>query len=83
MLLKLRQGNYIRRDKIESAKRELREGIVDMNQKLDRALDILIDELEAESAACTEQALSEPKSVKVYLNKNSLLARNHGLPFSA
>ena len=82
MLLKLRQGNYIRRDKIESAKRELREGIVDMNQKLDRALDILIDELEAESGHATDATVNE-KSVKVYLNKSALLPRNYDLPFSA
>lgn len=50
MLLKLRKGYDIRPAAIHHAREQFRDGTLDQDWKLDRALDILIDELEGARA---------------------------------
>jgi len=70
MLLKLRQGNDVRLDKIESARRDLLGATLDMEDKLDRALDIMIDELEAEAV---ESPVANPICVTLSLQKFNVM----------
>lgn len=47
MLLKLRRGEDVRREKVRAMQEGIFHGLVDTDAKLDRALDRLIDDLES------------------------------------
>jgi hypothetical protein len=50
MLLRLKNGADLRSDRVARARKQLHAGLLDDAARLERAIDILIDELMAESA---------------------------------
>lgn len=63
MLLKLKKGEDFRPDRVADVRAGLASGTLDTDQKLDRAMDILLEEIESEIEAveCDHAAKSAAK----------------------